>query len=86
MANEWRGCVAERSRGLDGEALGRAQANPFFDTRDYDIKFTDGSVDKYTANVIAENIFAPVDDEETLISARERDHGSQEGQYSYSHI
>ena len=49
-ANERQGRVAKRLRVLDGEAVGRAQANPVFDTREYDIEFTDGSVDKYTAN------------------------------------
>ena len=50
-------------RGIDGEAVGHAHANTLFDTREYDIEFTDGSVEKYTANVIAENMFAHVDDE-----------------------
>ena len=56
-ANERQGHVAKRSWGLDGEAVGRAHANQFFDTREYNIEYTDGSVDKYTANVIAENMF-----------------------------
>ena len=29
----------------------------------HDVEFTDGSIEKYTANVIAENMFAQVDDE-----------------------
>ena len=62
-ANERRGRVAKRQRGLDGKAVGHAHANPFFDTREYDIEFMDGSVDKYTANLITENMFAQVDDE-----------------------
>ena len=45
-ANDRRGRVTKRSWGIDGEAVGRAHANPFFDTREYDIEFTDGSVDK----------------------------------------
>ena len=36
-ANERRGCVTNRLRGLDGEAVGCAHANPFFDTRECDI-------------------------------------------------
>ena len=36
-ANEWRGRVAKYLRGLDGEAVGRAHANLFFDTREYGI-------------------------------------------------
>ena len=53
LANERRGRVTKRSRGFDGKAVGRAHANPFFYTREYDIEFTDGSVDKYTANLIS---------------------------------
>ena len=61
--NEWQGHVVECSQGLDSKAVGCAHANPFFDTREYDIEFTDGSVDNYTANVIAEKSFAQVYDE-----------------------
>ena len=61
--SERRGRVVKRSRGLDGTAVGRAHTNPLFDTREYVIEFTDGSTDTYLANVIAENMFAQVDDE-----------------------
>jgi hypothetical protein len=37
--------------------------NPILDTRVYDVEFPDGRVDKYAANVIAESMFAQVDDE-----------------------
>ena len=57
LAKERQGRVTKRSRGLDGEAVGRAHANQLFDTKEYDIEFTDGLVDKYTANAIAENMF-----------------------------
>ena len=53
LENKQQGRVAKRLRGLDCEAVGRAHANPFFDTREYGIEFTDGLVDKYTSNVIA---------------------------------
>jgi hypothetical protein len=61
--SERRGRVTKRSRGMEGDAIGRAHTNPLFDTREYDIEFTDGTVEKYTANIIAENMFAQVDDE-----------------------
>ncbi len=61
--NERRGRVVKRSRGLDGRPIGRSHANPLFDTREYDIEFTDGTMEKHTANVIAENMYAQVDDE-----------------------
>jgi hypothetical protein len=33
------------------------------DTREYEIEFTDGAVERYTANIIAENMFAQIDEE-----------------------
>jgi hypothetical protein len=61
--DERRGRVIKRSRGLDGESVGRAHANPLFDTREYEVEFTDGTYEKYQANIIAENMFAQVDTE-----------------------
>ena len=60
---ERRGRVIKRARGLNGEPIGRAHTNPLFDTREYEVEFTDGALERYTANVIAENMFAQVDDE-----------------------
>jgi hypothetical protein len=60
--DERRGRVIKRSQGLDDEPIGRAHANPLFDTRKYKIKFTDGTHEKYQANVI-ENMLAQVDTE-----------------------
>jgi hypothetical protein len=57
------GRVVKRSRGLDSEPIGRAHANPLFDTREYEIEFNDGTHEKYQANVIAENMFAQVENE-----------------------
>jgi hypothetical protein len=61
--DERRGRVIKRTRGLDGEPIGRAHANPLFDTREYEIEFTDGTYDRYQANIIAENMYAQVDSE-----------------------
>ena len=58
--NEHRGHVIKCLWGLNGEPIGRAHTNPLFDTRKYEIEFTDGSREKYMANIIAENIFAQV--------------------------
>jgi hypothetical protein len=55
--------VIKRSRGPDGEAIGRYHKNPIFDTRAYLVELADGTVDEYTANVIAENLYSQVDDE-----------------------
>jgi hypothetical protein len=40
---------------------GRANANSVLDTRTYEIDFLDGRSDEYTANVIAENMYAQCD-------------------------
>ena len=61
--NERRGRVTKRAKGAYGETIGTAHTNPLFDTREYVVEFTDGSVENYYANVIAENMFAQIDTE-----------------------
>ena len=60
--NEWKGWFTKRSRGQDGKTIGVVHNNPLFDTREYDVEFTDGSIENYAANIIAEKIFSQVDD------------------------
>ena len=55
--------VVKRLRVLYGIVIGRSHANPLFYTFEYDIEFTDGTQDNYTANLIAENLYAQVYDE-----------------------
>jgi hypothetical protein len=55
------GKIIRRKRELDGTVRGRENANPMLDTRKYEIQFPDGRSDEYTANVIAENMFAQCD-------------------------
>jgi hypothetical protein len=55
------GRIVQRKRELDGTVRGRADANSMLDTRTYEIEFPDGRSDEYTANVIAENIYAQCD-------------------------
>jgi hypothetical protein len=43
---------------MDGTVRGQANANSMLDTRTYEIEFPDGRSDEYTANVIAENMYA----------------------------
>jgi hypothetical protein len=57
------GKVTGRKRDLDGVARGKASANPILDTRTYNVEFPDGRSEEYTANIIAENIFAQCDEE-----------------------
>ena len=55
--------VTKRARDNEGKPIGKRNANPLLDTREYDCVFDDGKVYRYNANVIAENIFAQCDDE-----------------------
>jgi hypothetical protein len=55
------GKVVRRKRELDGTVRGRATANSMLDTRTYEIEFPGGRIDEYTANVIAENMYAQCD-------------------------
>ncbi len=55
--------VKRRAVGEDGQPKGVANNNPLLDTRQYEVEFLDGEVEIMTANLIAENIIARIDDE-----------------------
>jgi hypothetical protein len=55
------GKVVQRKREPDGTVRWRANANSMLDTRTYEIEFSDGRSDEYTANAIAENMYAKCD-------------------------
>ena len=55
------GRVTRRQRGDDGSIQGTRNENLILDTRTYDVEFPDGEVTEYTANVIAENMWAQCD-------------------------
>jgi hypothetical protein len=55
--------VVKRSRSDSGYPIGTAHSNPLLDTREYECVTEDGTTERYTANVIAENIFSQCDDE-----------------------
>jgi hypothetical protein len=57
------GKVTGRKRGLDGVARGKASTNPILNTRTYNVEFKNGRSEEYTANVIAENMYAQCDEE-----------------------
>ena len=44
----------------DGNPIGTESTNPLVDTRSYEIEFIDGTIEKLTANIIAENLLAQV--------------------------
>ena len=57
------GKVVRRARDSSGELIGKAHNNPILDTSVYEVEFEDGSVEKYNANIIAEHIYAQLDDD-----------------------
>ena len=51
----------KRAQNADGELTGTKNDNPLLDTRVCEVEFPDGNVAEYSANVIAENMFAMCD-------------------------
>ncbi len=50
--------VTSRKRDADGNLIGRADANPILDTREYIVEFEDSNEAKLTANLIASAMYA----------------------------
>ncbi|KAL7570573.1 hypothetical protein ACA910_017625 [Epithemia clementina (nom. ined.)] len=57
------GTVVKRLRGPDGQPIGTKHNNPLLDTREYEVRLSDGTVESYTANIIVENIYSQADSE-----------------------
>jgi hypothetical protein len=57
------GKVSSRKRYGDGNLIGMANANPIIDIRMFVVEFPDGLEDKYSANIIAENLLSMCDSE-----------------------
>ena len=57
------GTVRRRKRDSDGNLIGRSNDNPLLDTSLYEVEFDSGETEAYTANIIAENLYAQTDDE-----------------------
>ena len=55
------GKVKRRATDAEGKVSGLANPNPILDTRLYEVEFPDGDVAEYSANVIAENMYAQCD-------------------------
>jgi hypothetical protein len=47
----------------DDNPVGKRNANPMLNTREYEVLFPDGATDVFTANIIAENLCSQVDEE-----------------------
>ena len=57
------GIVKQRKRDNNGNLIGRSNRNPLLDTSLYEVEFEDGTTEAFTANIIAESIYAQVDEE-----------------------
>ena len=57
------GTVRKRKRDDRGNLIGRTNANPILDTSVYEVEFDDGRTEAFSANIIAESIYAQIDDE-----------------------
>ena len=55
--------VMNRTKDKDSNLIGTYNPDPILNTIVYDVMFPDGSVSKYAANLIAENIYSQVDEE-----------------------
>ena len=55
--------VVRRKRDIHGNPMGKSDTNPKMDTRMYEVQFSDGTVQEYTVNLIAESIYSQVDSE-----------------------
>ena len=68
--------VRERKRDADGTLKGTSHRDVMFDTRAYILEFPDGAEAEYTANIIAENMYAQcnVDGEQYLLLKSICDH------------
>ena len=50
--------MTERKREHEGNFIGRSNANPILDTREYEVKFEDGDVTELTVNAIPGSMYA----------------------------
>ena len=55
--------VKGRKRDSAGTLIGQYNSNPILDTRIFNVEYPDGRVEAFTTNVIAESIYANIDDE-----------------------
>ncbi len=60
--------VVKRARDECGDLIGRSNPDPLMDTSVYEVRFDDGAVERYSANIIAENIYSQVDKDGTTVT------------------
>ena len=57
------GTVLRRAKGQDRKPMGTHNPNPRLDTRSYTVPLSDGCHREFAANIIAENLYAQVDED-----------------------
>jgi hypothetical protein len=60
---QFMGTVIRRKRDVDGKPQGMSNNNPMLDTRRFEVRLSDGTMEEYDANTIAESMYSQVDDE-----------------------
>jgi hypothetical protein len=65
------GRVIGRKRDADGELIRKSNSNPLLDTAFYDVEMDDGTVEQFTANVIAESIYSKLDPDGSSVALLE---------------
>eukprot|EP00536_Pseudo-nitzschia_multiseries_P019303 jgi/Psemu1/59956/gm1.59956_g len=58
------GCIVkDRVHDLQNQPIGVRNENPILDTRLYKLQLPDGTIEEYTANIVAESLYSSVDDD-----------------------
>ena len=80
-----RGTIMKRAKNDARDPIGRQITNPKMDTREYEVEFIDGTTERYSANIMAENIYSQCNSEgnQYLVLKEIVDHKSGE---SASHV
>eukprot|EP00536_Pseudo-nitzschia_multiseries_P014206 jgi/Psemu1/37875/gm1.37875_g len=55
--------VKDRVRDLQNQPIGVRNENPILDTRLYKLQLPDGTIEEYTANIVAESLYSSVDND-----------------------
>ena len=77
------GKVVARARDECGELIGHSNNNPILDTTVYDVEMEDDSIERHSANIIAEAIYEQLDKDGWSVSLLDEITGSQEGRHSH---
>ena len=54
--------VKGRTTDIHGNIIGAYDSNPLLNSKVYDVKFPDGAIKQYSANIIVQNMFSHVDE------------------------